>query len=232
MLSIDFWYNTLETNPEQHQQDWQILDHNEKAQAEKFKTPLLQARYVTAHGQLRAILAQYLNQSPASLRLQKTALGKPYLVDYAELTFNLSHTGNVMAVAVARNCQLGVDIEQCKPRETLAALVKKCFRVEEADYWQQLSATEQQRQFYQFWTRKEAFVKATGFGIALGLKDCVLNPENPQTFLSVPANCGLAAQWHSRDIDLGENLCAAVVADKAIASIIVHERHEKHEKSH
>ena len=112
-----------------------------------------------------------------------------------------------------------VDIEQCKPRENLAALVKKCFSVDEVIYWQQLSSTEQNRQFYQFWTRKEAFVKATGLGISLGLKDCVINPNQPQQFLSVPESCGLAEDWHSRDIDLGENLCAALVANKAIARI-------------
>jgi 4'-phosphopantetheinyl transferase len=120
---------------------------------------------------------------------------------------------------VANNCQLGVDIEQCKQRASLADLVKKCFSVEEAAYWQQLPEHQKHYTFYQFWTRKEAFVKATGLGISLGLSECVINPDNTQQFLRVPLHCGLATDWHSRDIDLGQNLCAALVADKIITYV-------------
>jgi 4'-phosphopantetheinyl transferase len=187
--------------------------------AEKFKTTQLQQRYVAAHGFLRHILAHYLNVSPDSIRIETSAHGKPYLPDYPELAFNLSHTGDALMVAVAQLCQLGVDIEQCKPRPVLADLADRCFGSEEIIYWQQLPEAEQIRAFYQFWTRKEAFVKATGFGITLGMKDCVLNPDYPQTFLAVPAACGVASDWHSRDIAAGEGMCAALVADKAIATI-------------
>ena len=74
-------------------------------------------------------------------------------------------------------------------------------------------------EFYRFWTRKEAFVKATGHGIALGLNHCVINPENPTEFLRVPENCGQASAWHVLDIDLGAGVCSALVADKEIAEV-------------
>ncbi|OTE96514.1 4-phosphopantetheinyl transferase [Crenothrix sp. D3] len=218
LMNIDFWYN-------QHLDNdcYALLDSHERTQADKFKNSLLQQRYIAAHGFLRNTLAQYLNEPPESLRIQKTTQSKPYLVDYPELAFNLSHTRNHTAVAVAKNCQLGVDIEQCKPRTSLAALVQKCFSHEEASYWQQLPEAEQTREFYQFWTRKEAFVKATGFGIALGLRECAINPDKPQSFLAVPANCGLASDWQYRDIAIGEGICAALVANKTIATVkIIH----------
>jgi len=218
-IEIDFWHNTLNATQAHYQQDWQLLDDEEKARAAKFSNTLLKQRYVAAHGLLRKILAHYLQVLPASLQIKKTAQGKPYLADYSQLAFNLSHTGDDTAVAVAKNCQLGVDIEQCKQRLNLADLVQRCFAEPEAAYWHQLSKDQQTRAFYQFWTRKEAFVKATGLGITLGLHDCVINPDQPQHFLSVPVQCGVANVWHCRDIDLGQNLCAALVADKAIASI-------------
>lgn len=218
MLICDVWHGSVDTDSTQSQH-WRVLDNHEKNQAERFKNPLLQQRYVAVHGRLRAILAHYLNVLPESIRIEKTAHGKPYLADYPELAFNLSHTADRMAVAVAKNCQLGIDIEHSKPRISLAGLVEKCFSDEEAAYWQQLPTAKQQQAFYQFWTRKEAFVKATGFGITVGLRDCVLNPENPQTFLAVPAVCGLANTWQCRDLALGQDLCAALVADKAIATI-------------
>jgi 4'-phosphopantetheinyl transferase len=220
MLSIDVYYSSLDANPDQLQQNWNVLDSNEKIQADKFKNPVLRDRYVRAHGQLRTVLAHYVNAAPASLRIAKTSHGKPYLVDYTELAFNLSHTSNVMVLAIAKQCQLGVDIEQCKPRGNLADLVAKCFSDAEASYWQQLNADQQHRQFYQFWTRKEALVKATGLGISLGLKHCVINPANPQQFLTVPAQCGLATQWHNRDLTLDDDtLCAALVANQPIERV-------------
>lgn len=124
-----------------------------------------------------------------------------------------------MALVVAKNCQLGVDIEQCKQRPSLVDLVHRCFAKPEAAWWLQLPEDLQIQAFYQFWTRKEAFVKATGLGIVVGLIECVLNPNQPQNFLSVPVQCGEPDNWHCRDIDLGLNLCAALVADKAIARI-------------
>lgn len=218
-IDIDFWHSSLNTTDIQYQQDWQILDDTEKSRAAKFSNSLLKQRYLSAHGQLRRILAQYLQTSPASLRFLTTAQGKPYLADYPELAFNLSHTGDEMALTVAKDCQVGVDIEQCKARANFADLVHRCFGEPEATYWHQLSEHQQQRAFYQFWTRKEAFVKATGLGISVGLRDCVLNPAQPQQFLTVPVECGAADSWHCRDIDLGQNFCAALVANKTIAAV-------------
>lgn len=218
-IEIDFWHKVLNTTPKQYQQNWQILDDKEKRRAVRFSNILLRERYVTAHGRLRKILAQYIQVSPAKLRILTAVQGKPYLADYPELAFNLSHSDDNMAVAVAKNCQLGVDIEQCKPRPSLVDLVHRCFSKSEAAYWFELPEDHKTQAFYQFWTRKEAFVKATGLGIAVGLSDCVLNPAQPQTFLAVPAQCGAVDEWHCRDIDLGQKLCAALVADKAIVKV-------------
>ena len=122
-------------------------------------------------------------------------------------------------VAIGWNCRLGVDIEICKQRINLSGLVDKCFAEEEAAYWTQLPEIQKNREFYRFWTRKEAFVKATGHGIALGLNQCVINPENPTEFLRVPDNCGQASAWHVQDIDLGEGIYSALVADKKFSDL-------------
>lgn len=217
MTSIDIWFSIL--TADNIQQYWQTLDEQELAQAKKFSNPLLQTRYIVSHGRLRHILAQYTQQTPASLVFTKTPHGKPFLKPHSVLSFNLSHTGDYMAVAVAQNCQLGIDIEQIKARNNLTALVNKCFSQKEAEYWQQLSSEVQIQQFYQYWTRKEAFVKATGLGISLGLKECEIDLDNPTLFSSVPSVCGLAKQWHNRDLELDVKLAAAVVADRAIADI-------------
>jgi 4'-phosphopantetheinyl transferase len=216
---IEIWHGKVAAEDAHYQAYWRVLDAAEQTQARKFKNALLHNRYVEVHGRLRNLLAQTLNQSPEKIRIKKAGHGKPYLADYPELAFNLSHSADRMMIALGRQCQLGVDIEFCKQRINLSGLVDKCFAEEEAAYWTKLPEPQRNQAFYRFWTRKEAFVKATGYGIALGLNHCVINPENPTEFLRVPDLCGQASTWHLLDIDLGEGCCCALVADKEFAGV-------------
>ncbi|MDI1232598.1 MAG: 4'-phosphopantetheinyl transferase superfamily protein [Methylobacter sp.] len=217
--TIEIWHGNIVADDEHYQSCWRVLDAAEQAQAEKFKHDWLRKRYVEVHGRLRNVLAQTLNLPPEKISIKKAEHGKPYLADNPELVFNLSHSANTMVIAVGWNCQLGVDVECCKPRASLAALVDKCFAEEEIAYWNQLPEAQKTVEFYRFWTRKEAFVKATGRGIGLGLNHCVVNPENQAGFLRVPVNCGQAAMWQVRDIALGLGICSALVTDKEIAGV-------------
>lgn len=194
-----------------------LLSTEEFAHAQTLSNPLLNSRYSQVRGHLRSVLAGILQQTPAHIRIARTEQGKPYLTDFPELVFNISHTANQLVIALARDCQLGIDIELCRPRASFSPLVTKCFADEEASYWHSLSETEKMAAFYGFWTKKEAFVKATGRGIALGLNQCVVNPQQPGQFLRLPAAYGDVGSW--RILDLGELfpnslLCGAIVVDK------------------
>lgn len=217
--TIQIWHGNIAAETVHYQDYRRILDAAEQAHAEKIKNDLLRQRYVVAHGRLRNILARTLNELPEKIRIEKAEHGKPYLADNPELVFNLSHSASVMVIAVGRSRQLGVDVEDCKPRSSLAALVDKCFAEEEIAYWNRLPEAQKTLEFYRFWTRKEAFVKATGRGIALGLDQCVINPENQAVFLRVPAGYGQASIWHGLDIALGQGFCSSLVTDKDFAEV-------------
>ncbi len=214
IIEVRVWQATVSAKTQDDQRYWRLLDKLEHAQALRFKQPLLQHRYVDIHGRLRVLLGQWLNESPEQLKISRAEQGKPYLEHYPELCFNLSHTGDHVLFALTNKAQLGIDIEVCKRRVNLAGLVDKCFAEQERAYWSHLPEIEQVQAFYDFWTRKEAFVKATGHGIALGLNTCVVNPQNPSTFLSVPETCGRASDWHSQSLACGADLSAAIVADR------------------
>lgn len=207
--AIELWHGCFENVNDQRY--WPFLDAVEQAHARNLKNDVVRNRYVAVHGRLRQLLAGYVNEPPAQIRIKKALHGKPYLADHPELAFNISHSGSALLIALGWNCELGVDMELCKDRISLAELVGKCFADEEADYWQRQPQAEKTREFYRFWTRKEAFVKATGRGIALGLNQCVINPERSTEFLRVPESCGSAAEWRVRDINLGPTMCGAVV---------------------
>jgi 4'-phosphopantetheinyl transferase len=198
---------------------WGVLDVDEQTRAEKFSNDLLRKRYVVAHGRLRTVLAQLLNEAPEKIKIAIAEQGKPYLADSPELAFNLSHSANVMVIAIGWHCQIGVDLETCRPRAGLQGLVEKCFAKEEITHWNCLPKAQQTIEFYRFWTRKEALVKATGRGIVLGLNQCVVNPENQHEFLRVPAVCGAASKWQVMDIALGQEKCCALVTDKGMGDV-------------
>jgi 4'-phosphopantetheinyl transferase len=210
---IELWYGHLaDVYAPGH---WSVLDAVELAYVQRLKNESLRQRYASVHGCLRQLLARYLQESPRQIKIKKAEHGKPYLVDHPELAFNISHSGDALLIALGWNCELGVDLELCKERNSLAGLVEKCFAEEEAAYWHRLPETEKKREFYRFWTRKEAFVKATGRGLALGLNQCVINPDRSTEFLRVPESCGAAAEWRVQDIDLGPAYCAALAARNA-----------------
>lgn len=191
-----------------------ILDKDELAVAARFKFEQLSQRYIISHGLLRDYLATVVHDSAASLRIEKTEFGKPFLPDYPELSFNMSHSGDSLAIAISTECQLGVDIECYKARNGWDGLVNKCFAPEEIAFWYDLDIGERDAAFYRFWVKKEAFVKAVGKGITLGLSQCVVNPENLSSFVSVPEGCGSEAQWQIYALDLPRGAFGAVVCDQ------------------
>ncbi len=210
---IKLWQGDVTAQESDYPRYWLRLGQAEQKQSANFQNKQIRQRFVEIHGRLREILGDVVNEDPAELRIHRAQYGKPYLADYPGLSFNLSHTGNKMAVAVAHHCELGVDIEHCKPRPNLAALVEKCFAEEEMDFWRQLPDTQKTQAFYRFWTRKEAFVKATGRGIALGLKHCVINPNRLNEFLRVPEEYGPPAAWRIHDIAINSSIDGALAVN-------------------
>ena len=217
--SVEVWHGIITADEALYESFLAVLDGDERRQADRFTNTLLHKRYVDAHGRGTHLLAETVKKAPEKIIINKTKQGKPFLADYPEFAFNLSHSAEQLLVAVAWNCRVGVDVEHYKSRVNLIGLVNKCFAEAEMSYWNQLPDNEKNQAFYRFWTRKEAFVKATGHGIVLGLDQCVVNPEKPVEFISVPMQCGKASIWSIQDLELGEGACGAIVSDKKLKDI-------------
>lgn len=216
---VVIWHGHLATKNVNYQEYWRILAETEKTHAAKIKNNLLQMRYVEVHGRVRSLLGQTIGQLPEKISIKKTKHGKPYLEEYPDFEFNIAHSNDRLSLVIGWHCRLGIDVEVCKPRNNLTGLVNKCFALEEQVFWKKLPENEKKNEFYRFWTRKEAFVKATGYGIVLGLNHCVINPENPMKFLRIPKVCGNISEWYLHDIDLGLDVCSALVTNKKISNI-------------
>lgn len=212
--TVNLWHGELADDLSDHPHLWALLDSTELIQARNIKNERQQHRYVQTHGLLRALLAKIIHTKPDVIKIGRGQYGKPYLPDYPEWTFNLSHSDNYLVMAIAQDCHLGVDVEICKDRKNFVGLVDKCFAESEATYWRQLSSVHKTREFYRFWTAKEAFVKATGRGISLGLKQCVLDAHIPRQFTSVPLEYGPPETWRLYDLDLAPETSAALVINQ------------------
>ena len=147
------------------------LAKNERMRAACFRFTPDAERFVAARGLLRAILSRYLNTTGACLRLRQATSGKPFLVDHCHLRFNVSHTSSTMLVAIAREREVGVDIERLDHNIAIEELAEATLSMGERRVLDGLDGKPRRTAFLTFWTRKEALVKADGRGFSLGLCD-------------------------------------------------------------
>jgi len=210
---LEIWHGDILPPKPEKLDYYQFLNADEKEKASTFVRPELQKKYIKTRGVLRKVLGSYLNEKPQEIIINTGEYGKPF-INESRLYFNLSHAGNKFVIAVSNCGEVGVDIEQYKNRNNLSGLVRKCFSDVEKAYWQCLSEEQKVAMFYRLWVRKEAFVKAVGRGIALGLNQCVVNPQNHTRFLNIPDEYGLSNDWKIVDVKLNkDDACAVVIKD-------------------
>lgn len=125
-------------------------------------------RFVLARGNLRKILSLYLGKPPQDIVFEYTAKGKPFLSG-KEVYFNVSHSHDLAVYAVSKHQVVGVDIEYIPSVRDVLGVAKRFFCPREYEWILGLPPASQQRAFLQLWTAKEAYLKATGEGIAGGL---------------------------------------------------------------
>ncbi len=210
---VTLWHGEILPKNGENQDFFPLLNEHEKNKASTYTQQVLRQKYINTRGILRSILAHYLDCDPQQIPIETEEYGKPFIPKQFSkpIQFNLSHTGNEFVIAVSNCSEVGVDIEQCKNRKSLLGLVKKCFSDKEANYWNTLPEGQKVNMFFRFWVRKEAFVKAVGRGIGLGLNQCSINPEKQDSFTSIPQDYGFASDWKIVDVPLdGINICAIV----------------------
>jgi len=147
-----------------------MLSEEEMQRSERFRFPVLQRRFAAGRGALRAILAGYLSMEPERLKFGYSAYGKPLLLNSpANIQFNLSHSGGLMVAAVCRDWPIGVDIEKHDPRFHAMEIAERFFCEHEKAEIARQDGEARLEAFFQLWTAKEAFLKATSLGLALEL---------------------------------------------------------------
>ena len=212
--AIHVWRADLRVSPACLRHLEATLSPDEVARAARFRFPKHRERFTVARGVLRDVLSRYLDVLPAQLAFSTNPHGKPALasLDHAWLQFNLSHSGDLALVAVARDRPIGVDVERIAPPDKFPRLVEQFFSANENAAFRSLPEGKRAAAFFAGWTRKEAYIKALGVGASLPLDqfDVAMDPDAPARLLADRLQPGNVARWSLRDLDAGPDHAAAL----------------------
>ncbi|MDJ0519440.1 MAG: 4'-phosphopantetheinyl transferase superfamily protein [Trichodesmium sp. MO_231.B1] len=207
--NVHIWSTNLKLLPSQIEELSTILSSDEIERANKFYFERDKNRFIIARGKLRKILSRYLNIEPEKLQFTYSDRGKPYLTD-TSILFNLSHSQDLALYAITQVNSIGIDLEYIRPMNDAENLAKRFFSHQEYNLISQLPPQKQQETFFKLWTCKEAYLKATGDGLAGGLEKVEIS-LNPVEFFSINQDIKETARWYLHQFIPQPNYIAAVV---------------------
>jgi len=152
-----------------------LLSESEKQKVDRYRLDKAKHTALITRAFLRLLLSQYGPLAPPAWQFSISSLGKPEIQDTPlPLRFNLSHNDELIICALCLDNDIGCDIENRGRKISVNAIAKRFFSAQEA---QQIKAAPDR--FFEYWTLKEAFVKATGLGISQGLETFSFAIEAP-----------------------------------------------------
>ena len=158
-------------SPERAEENFALLSAEERRRYGR-RTASAQAEFCSAHALLRRTLSLYADLKPGDWRFSPDAMGKPGIVNSPwdrSLHFNLSHTRGLVACVVAGDRDVGIDVETTLGSRRYSDLADRVLSASERTRWKELPSTEQPAAFLDYWTLKEAHLKAEGTGIRSAL---------------------------------------------------------------
>ena len=190
-----------------------LLDADEAARAKRFHFERDRRRFVAARGILRGLLSRYLGAAAGEICFGYGMRGKPFVASPATwLRFNLSHSHGRAMLAFAREREVGVDLEAgARLKDDWPGIARRVFSPREQAELATVPAAHRRATFLNGWTRKEAYLKATGLGIVDGLQsiEVTLGPSQPCALLAGPAG----VRWSLHDLRTDEDFAAALVVE-------------------
>ena len=177
-----------------------VLSAEEKTRAARFVFDKHRARFIAGRASLRRILGRYLGRAPERLEFGYGHRGKPYLKNDPPgnpLRFNLSHSSELALLAVVGSRDIGVDVERVRAVQYHLKIAGRFFSPGEVAVIRSLPPEVQFEAFFNCWTRKEAYIKALGDGLAYPLDafEVSLAPGAPAALLSVRDDPEASSKW-------------------------------------
>lgn len=179
-----------------------VLSEDERARAARFRFDRDRQRYTAGRCALRCLLSTYLKKEPRSIAFSYGFAGKPSV---SGISFNLAHSGSHAVIAIAANARVGVDIEEVREFSDMDDVAKSVFSSGELQRWRSAPEDRRADYFYRLWTRKEAYLKAIGEGIAQRLQALEVSLGDPAEIIA-----GAEGAWALQDISHNSQLIGAL----------------------
>jgi len=212
---VQLWRVDLEAIAADESRWRNVLSTDELTRASRFHFARDRESFTASRAILRTILAGYLATDPRGIRFSYSEKEKPLLAAAhagSDVTFNLSHSGGIAMLAFTRRREIGIDVEQVRRDFDAEAIANRFFSAAEHAQLAELPAANRFEAFFRCWTRKEAYIKATGEGLSLPLHqfDVSIAAGENNALLATRPNSSEAALWSMRDIPAFSGYVAAL----------------------
>jgi 4'-phosphopantetheinyl transferase len=215
--AIDVWLIRLDDPPSPDEPT--LLSPDELSRANRLHFEKDRARFSRCRSSLRRMISRYLEVPPNSIQLDYLPSGKP-IVSHEQnprhIQFNVSHSSGVALIAFTAAHEVGVDLEAIRTDLDTAVLAKRFFSPREREELESLPVDLRVTGFYACWTRKEAFLKATGAGLSFPLSgfSVTTHPDLPARLLEIAGELEPRKEWTLFDLKPPEGFRASVATEK------------------
>jgi 4'-phosphopantetheinyl transferase len=195
-----------------------LLSEPEKAQEQSFRFARDRHRFLLTRVLVRTVLSRYAPVCASAWRFHPDAHGRPVILNdlsARNISFNISHTEGMIALAVTSGRAVGVDAE-LMTRDISPGLAESCCSAAELSALQALPAAQRRTRFLTLWTLKESYVKARGLGLTLPLRGCSFDLEKSRA-VQFDQLDDVAERWSFYRICISESHALALCVEQAAA---------------
>ena len=217
---IDVWTVRLDEPASAAASESSVLSPDEIARAGRFHFEKDRTHFSRCRSALRQLLSGYLAIPASEIRFEYLASGKPQLAaaqNPRAVQFNVSHSAGVALIAIGAERRLGVDIEKIRDNVDTTSLAERFFSLRERAGLQALPEHLRLPGFFACWTRKEAFLKATGDGLSFPLADFSVSthPALEPVLEEIRGNSEAGQQWSLADLSIVDDYRATLAVEAA-----------------
>jgi 4'-phosphopantetheinyl transferase len=203
--AVHIWSAPLDVGDDEMDGLLELLSWSEQKRVNALLEERAVRQYVVSRAMQRRLLASYVGGSPSEVSFGVVAMGKPTLSHPNDigLTFNTTHSGDLVIIAVTANRDVGVDVEKVKPIPRALQVAKRSFSPDEYELLATLPPEDVDRAFLSIWVRREGTAKARGDSVWRGLaswKDGAIEKSQDRQ------------NWRVESLDLGPDFVGVVVA--------------------
>lgn len=169
----------------------QLLNVKEHQRWQQFHFEKHQHQYLITRALIRTTLSRYLIGVPEQWQFSTNPYGKPALYPEQNLFFNLSNTQTLIICALSRQRKIGIDVETLQHKTSTIDIAQRFFSRQEAEDLLNCPKSQQQQRFFQYWTLKEAYIKACGRGLSQALTQFSLSIDEEKKRLTLGFDASL-----------------------------------------